>query len=72
LSPSRRTFAINSSIIGTTVGSSHGESCMSCCGVMASAPYVNLNGVKPVARDSVVFSLQSTSGSWSTHLPFCL
>jgi hypothetical protein len=37
---------------------------------MASALYINLIGVKPVARDSVVFSALCTSGNWSAHLPF--
>jgi hypothetical protein len=67
---SRRSFAITSSTSGMVSGSDLSETCLSSCGVMDSAPYISLNGVKPVALDSVVFSPQRTLGRWSTHLPF--
>jgi hypothetical protein len=35
----------------------------------ASDPYSSRNGVNPVARHSVVLSAQTTSRSWSAHLP---
>jgi hypothetical protein len=47
-----------------------GDPCFISCGVMASDPYSRQKGVNPVARHSVVFSAQTTSGSWSAHLPF--
>jgi hypothetical protein len=37
---------------------------------MASDPYIRRKGVNPVARHSVVFKAHTTSGNWSTHLPF--
>jgi hypothetical protein len=37
---------------------------------MASDPYNSRKGVNPVAQHSVVFRAQTTSGSWSAHLPF--
>jgi hypothetical protein len=52
------------------LGALRGEPCLSSCGIIASAPYMSLNGVKPVPWDSIVFSPQSTSSNWSAHLPF--
>jgi hypothetical protein len=70
LSPSRRSFAISSSMFGVAMGFVQGEPCLSSCGVIASVPYINLNGVNPVAQDSVVFSAHTASGNCSAHLPF--
>lgn len=52
---SSRSFSVNSSTSGIASGSDHSEPCLSSREVMALAPYINLNGVKPVAWDSVVF-----------------
>lgn len=52
------------------LGSKQGEPCLSSCGVITSALYINLNSVNPIAWDSVVFRPQSTSGNWFSHLPF--
>jgi hypothetical protein len=43
---------------------------LSPCGIMASDPYNRRKGVNPVARNSIVFRAQTTSGSWSAHFPF--
>lgn len=67
---SRRYFVVSLSMSRTASGSDRGEPYLSSCRVIASAPYTNLNGVKPVAREIVVFSPQSTSGNWSAHSPF--
>jgi hypothetical protein len=56
-------FVVNSSTSGIVMGSNRGEPCMSTCGVMALALYINLNGVKPVAQYLVVFNHQSTLSS---------
>jgi hypothetical protein len=47
-----------------------GDPCFNSCGVMASDPYIRWKGVNPVARHSVMFRAHTTSGNWSTHLPF--
>jgi hypothetical protein len=47
-----------------------GDPCFISCGVMASDPCNRRKGVNPVAQHSVVFRAQTTSGSWSAHLPF--
>jgi hypothetical protein len=46
------------------------DPCFISYGVMASDPYNRRKGVNPVARHSVVLRAQTTSGSWSAHLPF--
>jgi hypothetical protein len=71
-SPSRRSFVVSSSMSGMALEFVRGELCLSSCGVMAYDPYISLNGVNLVARDSVVLSAQMTSGNCSAHLPFCL
>ena len=47
-----------------------GDPCFISCGIMASDPYNRRKGVNPVARHSIVFRAQTTSGSWSAHLLF--
>lgn len=47
-----------------------GEPCLSSCGVIALALYINLNGMNLVGRDSVVFSAHTALGSYFAHLPF--
>jgi hypothetical protein len=61
---------VGSSTSGTADVLVRGDPCFISCGVMASDPYSRRKGVNPVARHSVVFSAQTTSGSWSAHLPF--
>ena len=41
-------------------------------GMIASVPYVNENGISPVATRLMVLLAQSTPGSFSTHLPLAL
>jgi hypothetical protein len=65
-----RSFDVGSSTSGTADALVRGDPCFISCGVMASDPYSRRKGVNPVARHSVVFSAQTTLGSWSTHLPF--
>jgi hypothetical protein len=55
---------------GVAWGLVRGEPCLSSCGVVASIPYISLNGVNLVVWDSVVFSAHTASGSYSVHLPF--
>jgi hypothetical protein len=69
-SPSRRSFVVDSLISGVPVVLVRGDPCLSSCEVMALDQYINLKGVNPVARDSIVLSAQMTSCSCSTHLPF--
>jgi hypothetical protein len=69
-SPSMRSLDVGSSMSGTTDALVRGDPCFISCGVMASDSYSRRKGVNPVARHSVVFSAQTTSGSWSAHLPF--
>jgi hypothetical protein len=69
-SPSRRVLVVDSSTSGVVVAFVRGDPCFSSCGVMASDPYTKRKGVNSVALDSVVFSAQMTSGSWSAHFPF--
>jgi hypothetical protein len=52
------------------LGLDRGEPYLSSYGVIALAPYLSLNGVKPFVQDSVVFSAHNTSGNCSAHLPF--
>jgi hypothetical protein len=47
-----------------------GDPCFISCDIMASDPCNRRKGVNPVARHSVMFRAQTTSGSWSAHLPF--
>jgi hypothetical protein len=47
-----------------------GDPCFISYGVMAYDPCNRQKGVNSVARNSVVFRAQTTSGSWSAHLPF--
>jgi hypothetical protein len=61
---------VGSSTSGTADVLVRGDPCFISCGVMASDPYNRRNGVNPVAKHSVVFRAQTTSGSWSAHLPF--
>jgi hypothetical protein len=56
LSPSSGSFVASSSTYGTVLGSDRGDSYLSSCGVIASTPYISLNGVKHVVWDSIVFS----------------
>jgi hypothetical protein len=65
-----RSLDVGSSTSGTADALVRGDPCFISCGVMASDPYSRRKGVNPVARHSVVFSDQTTSGSWSSHLPF--
>jgi hypothetical protein len=69
-SPLRRSFDVSSSMSRMALEFVRGEPCLSPCGVIASDPYISLNGVNPVARDSVVLSGQIASGNCSAHLPF--
>jgi hypothetical protein len=65
-----RSLDVGSSTSGTADVLVRGGPCFIFCGVMASDPYNRQKGVNPVARHSVVFRAQTTSGSWSAHLPF--
>ena len=67
-SPSRRSFVVDSSMSGVAVVLVRGDLFLRSCGVMDSDPYINLNGMNPVARYSVVLSAQMTSSSGSAHL----
>jgi hypothetical protein len=69
-SPSRRSFDASSSMSGVALGLVQGDPCFNSCGVIASVPYINLNGVNPVAQDSVVLSGHTASGNCSAHFPF--
>lgn len=69
-SPSRRSFVVSSSMFGGALGSDRDEPYLSSCGVIASTPYISLNGANPIVRDSVVFSSNNTSGNYSAHLSF--
>lgn len=69
-SPSRRSFVVSSSMFGGALGSDRDEPYLSSCGVIASTPYISLNGANPIVRDSVVFSANNTSGNYSAHLSF--
>jgi hypothetical protein len=71
-SPLRRSLVVDSSTSGVVGAFVRGDPCFSSCGFMASDPYIKRKGVNLVALDSVVFSAQMTSRSWSTHLPFLL
>jgi hypothetical protein len=64
-----RSLDVGSSTSGTTDVLVRGDPCFISCGVMAFDPYNRRKGVNPVARHSVVFRAQTTSGSWSAHLP---
>jgi hypothetical protein len=65
-----RSLDVGSSTSGTADVLVQGDPCFISCGVMASYPYNRRKGVNPVARHCVVFRTQTTSGSWSAHLPF--
>jgi hypothetical protein len=65
-----RSLDVGSSTSGTADVFVRGDPCFISCGVMASDPYNRRNGVNPVAHHSAVFRAQTTSGSWSAHLPF--
>jgi hypothetical protein len=65
-----RSLEVDSSTSGTTDALVRGDPYFISYGVMASDPYSRRKGVNHVARHSVVFSAQITSGSWSAHLPF--
>jgi hypothetical protein len=65
-----RSLEVDSFTSGTADALVRDDPCFISCGVMASDPYSRRKGVNPVARHSVVFSAQITSGSWLTHLPF--
>jgi hypothetical protein len=53
---SRRSFAIVLSMSGIALEFVQAEPCLSSCRIIALAPYMSLNGVKPITRDTVVFS----------------
>jgi hypothetical protein len=65
----RRFFAVRLLMSGVALGFVRGESCLSSCGFIASI-YINLNGVNPVAHDSVVLSGHTALGNCSTLLAF--
>jgi hypothetical protein len=65
-----RSLHVGSSTLGVANVFVRGDPCFISCGVMASDPCNRQKGVNPVARHSVVFMAQTTSGSWSAHLPF--
>jgi hypothetical protein len=69
-SPSRRSLAVESSTSGVAMAFICGDPCFISCRVIASDPYINRKWVNPVALDSVVFSAQMTSESWSSNFPF--
>jgi hypothetical protein len=56
---------------GTSAGV-HKLWCFTSSGNIASAPYINRNGVKFVALEIVVLWLHTTLGRTSAHLPFLL
>jgi hypothetical protein len=61
-SPLMRSLEVDSSTSGTAHALVQGDPCFISCGVMASNPYSRQKGVNPVARHSVMFSAQITSG----------
>jgi hypothetical protein len=65
-----RSLDVGSSMSRTADVLVRGDPCFISCGVMASDPYSRRKGVNPVARHLVVFKAQTSSGSWSAHLPF--
>jgi hypothetical protein len=67
---SMRSLDVGSSTSGTADVLVRGDPCFISCSVMASDQYSRRKGVNPVAQHSVVFKAQTTSGSWSAHLPF--
>jgi hypothetical protein len=64
-----RSLEVSSSTSGTADLFVRGA-CFNSCGVIASEPYIKRKGVNSVAWHSVVFKAHTTSGNWSTHLPF--
>jgi hypothetical protein len=65
-----RSLDAGSSTSGTADVFVRGDPCFIFYGVMASDPYSRQKGVNLVARHSIVFRAQTTSGSWLAHLPF--
>jgi hypothetical protein len=65
-----RSLDVGSSMSGMADALVRGDPCFISCGVMTSDPYSSQKGVNLVVRHSVVLSAQTTSGSWSAHLPF--
>jgi hypothetical protein len=71
-SPSRRSFVVVSSMSRMALGFVRGDPCLSSCGVIASVPYISLDGVNPVAWDSIVLCAHTASGNCSAYLHFYL
>jgi hypothetical protein len=65
-----RSLDVGSSTSGIADVLFRGDPCFISCGVMASNPYNRRKGVNLVARHLVMLRAQTTSGSWSAHLPF--